>query len=287
MTLRHTLEYAGLLSLSWLLRALPRRLALDAGAGLGQAGWWLGIRRAVVLTNLRQALPSVSEPERRRVAARAARNFGRTVTELIRFAGRDRRRVGELVAFEGIEELRGALAGGAGAIVVTGHLGAWALYVAALSAAGVPSALLIGRQHNERVDAFIRAIPGDAVTLIPTGPGSTRGCLESLRAGRAVVMVADQHVVRGEVAPFLGRPAATLSLPGAFAARRGVPLMVMAGHRVERGRHVVRLARVDYAPSPDEAELRREITAACNAALGEAILAHPDQYFWYHRRWRD
>ncbi len=39
------------------------------------------------------------------------------------------------------------------------------------------------------------------------------------------------------------------------------------------------------AAAGDEDARRSAITAAFNEALGNAIRACPEQYFWYHRRW--
>ncbi|NJL29966.1 MAG: hypothetical protein HC897_19765 [Thermoanaerobaculia bacterium] len=68
------------------------------------------------------ALPEASAAERRRIGAQAARNFGRTVCEFLRFSGDDRERVLELVMIEGLDTLRAALAEGRGAVLVTAHL---------------------------------------------------------------------------------------------------------------------------------------------------------------------
>jgi Kdo2-lipid IVA lauroyltransferase/acyltransferase len=284
MSARHALEYAALVALASAARVLPRRTALALGAGIGELGWLLRVRRGLVLANLAQARPGESPGERRRIAARAARNFGRTVVEFVRFPGRDRRRLGELVSLTGLEAVRAALDRGQGALVITAHLGSWALYVTALAGAGVPSALLVGRQHNEKVDRFILGIPGEAVRFISKGPTAPRVVLHSLRDNLAVVMVADQDAGdQGVLAPFLGRVASTLPLPGAIAARHATPLFVMTGHRVDSGRHDVRLAPLPV-PHGASADL---VTAAFNEALGVAIAAHPEHYFWYHRRWRD
>jgi len=287
MKARYHLEYGSVVVLAALLRALPRAVALEFGAALGQLGWWLRIRRRLVLYNLAQAFPDSTPRERRRIASRSARNFGRTVAEFVRFAGSDRDRVGELVRLEGVDALRDALAGG-GAIVVTAHVGAWALYVTALAAAGVPSALLVGRQHNPKVQRFILGIPGDAVHFVPKSKGAPRDIMRCLRDGRAVVMVADHNAGRrGDFAPFLGKVASTLPLPGAIAARHRTPIFLMSGRRVSPGGHRVEITRLALPHGDDEERLRHEITVACNDALGKAILACPEQYFWYHRRWRD
>ena len=286
---RYLLEYAGVLGLSALLRALPRPSALEVGAAIGHVGWWLRIRRPVVLANLAQALPDLDARSRRRIGALAARNFGRTVAEFVRFAGADRSRVAELVALSGTEALRASLALGGGAIVVTAHLGAWALYVTALAAAGIPSALLVGRQHNPLVQGYILGIPGDAVRFVAKSKGAPREILHCLRERRAIVMVADHRAGRsGVLAPFLGRVASTLPLPGTIEARYGTPIFVMAGHRTPDERHLVAISPL---PTPsgrgDESARRIAITEACNEALGAAIRACPEQYFWYHRRWHN
>ncbi len=287
--LRHSIEYGALVGTSLVLRILPRRLALFAGAGIGWLGWTLRIRRGLVLENIEQALPDVSQRERVRLAARAARNFGRTVTEFLRFGGRDRARTTELVSIDGLGELKASLGEGGGAIVVTGHLGAWALYVAALGMTDVPTALLVGRQRNPKVDALILSLPGDHVTFVSHGRQAPRDLLKNLAAGMAIVMVADQHGgPRGVVAPFFGRETSTLSLPAALVARQRLPLFVMAGHREAGGRHALTLRRlrVPAGDGLDDEARRRQITTLCNRAIGQAVLDHPDQYFWYHRRYR-
>jgi KDO2-lipid IV(A) lauroyltransferase len=286
--LRHHVEYLSLAGLATVMRALPRPIALELGAAVGELGWLLRLRRATVLANLRTALPELAEARRRAVAARSSRNFGRTTTEFVRFAGRDRRRLGDIVTLNGQEALRAALAPDRGAVVVTAHLGSWALYVTALAAAGIPCALLVGRQHNPMVDDFILAIPGDAVHFISKGATAPRETIRCLRKGWAVIIVADQDAgPHGDMVPLLGRTASTLALPGAVVARHGWPLFIMAGHRVTRGTHHVDISPIELPGAEADHAHRVVISARINDALGQAILEHPDQYFWHHRRWRE
>ena len=57
MRLQHHLEYAGMRGVAGVLRALPRPLAVEVGAGIGTLGWLLRVRRPLVLANLHQAFP--------------------------------------------------------------------------------------------------------------------------------------------------------------------------------------------------------------------------------------
>jgi len=288
MSNSHAAQYYALIGLARIMRILPRPVALFLGACLGQLAWATRFKRSLALSNIRQAIPNGSDEQLRKIGARSARNFTRTITEFVRFDGRDRQNLDYLVSVEGADILEKALRDGKGCLLITAHLGAWALYFSALSTRGIPISLLVGKQHNERVDTFIHGISGTEVTLIPKGRAAVKKILKSLAEGRCIVMVADQHAgPNGIMSPFLGRAAPTLSLPAAFAARNQIPVFTMAGHRVENGRHQVTILPLIIEPNPDKETFKQDLTDAFNQAIGEAVLEHPEQYFWYHRRWRD
>lgn len=285
--LRHLVEICTLQMLALSVRLLPRRLALSVGAILGRLAWVLRIRRKVVLANLDQAMSEATSSQRCAVGREAAENFSRTFVEYLRLSGHDRSRVGELVTIDGLETLLSAMKTGDGALVVTAHLGSWAMYVAALAAAGVPSALLVGQQNNPHVDRLILGIPGDRVRFISKGSQAPRRILECLRDGCAVIMAAD-HYVSSEAlwAPFLGREASTLPLPGALIAKRRRPFFLMSGARNADGSHDVLLREIPVPQDLEGDELRLEVARRMNSELGREILAHPEQYWWYHKRWK-
>lgn len=282
--LRYRVEYLALSCYSAVICAMPRSWALRAGEWIGELAWRLRLRRKVVLDNLTAALPGRSRHELCEIGRASSRNFGRATTEFARVAGGDRSVVHHYVEVEGLEQLKAALESGNGALIVTGHIGSWALYFSALALFDVPTALLVGRQSNPMVDRFIHDIPGDAFQLIGKGPLAPRHILRSLKDGRAVIFVADQYSRVGTFLPFLGRPARTLTLPGAILARDPTrALFIMAGQHIGGGRHRVRLLR---QPPFDPCCSPEQISKHCNERLGEVIAATPDQYFWHHRRWK-
>lgn len=287
MRLSHHIQYCFLLAFAKLLCALPRPLALSLGAQIGKLGWALRARRQLALANIARARPEASPAELRRIGARSARNFGRTIAEFIRYGIKDRDLVTELVDIDGLDKLETGLSKGKGAILLTGHLGAWAIYFAAIALRGIPLALLVGKQHNAKVDTFIHKIPGDRVEFIPKGRTAIKTILGKLNDNRAVVMVADQHAGKtGIMSPFLGAETPTLALPGSFAVKYEAPVFTMAGHRLPDGRHSIVIDELKTRPVSTPDEMKIEIVRAYNEWMGDQIKRHADQYFWYHRRWR-
>lgn len=284
---RHALELAALRIISAALHALPRLAALGFGALIGRLAWIVRVRRGLILGNLAVAFPELDQDERKRLGRASAENFGRTVAEFLRFPGGDRNRVGEIVEFRGVEALLRLRDEGQSAALVTGHLGAWALYVAALAEAGLQPALLVGKQTNPGVDRLILELPGDAVTFISKGRSAPRHMLQAIRAGRLMVMVADHYSSDQKMRiDFLGRPAYTLPLPGALVEKHGLSLFRMTGRRVDRGRHVVDIVPIPLESRDDREAMRVHVAVRMNEALGEAIRSCPEQYFWFHDRWK-
>lgn len=288
MRLSHSIQYIALVSFARFICIIPRRWALGLGSAIGAFGWALGIRKDLVLSNIANARPDATPSELEKIGRQAARNFGRTITEFIRYGIKDRDDVPALVNIDGIEELQAALAKGKGAIVLTGHLGSWAIYFAAIAMTGTPLSLLVGKQHNQKIDEFILKIPGDRVEFISKGRTAIKLILAKLNENRAVVMVADQHAGKGGlVVPFLGKNASTLPLPGSFAIKYQAPVFVMTGHREEGGGHKVSISPLEVTPKNTPDEQKIEVVRAYNEQIGKIIAERPEQYFWYHRRWRE
>jgi KDO2-lipid IV(A) lauroyltransferase len=112
-----------------------------------------------------------------------------------------------------------------------------------------------------------------------------REFVRALRRGESVGMLPDQapSVGDGVWAPFFGRMAYTMTLPGKLATQTGVPIILTAGERLPGGRgwriHYVRVPE----PLPADAA---EQAALLNAAMETLIRRCPDQYLWSYNRYK-
>ena len=113
-----------------------------------------------------------------------------------------------------------------------------------------------------------------------------------LARGRSVALVADQDAHgSGLQVTFLGRPASTFRGPARLALATGAPLVFGAAVREGGGLSCDRragAARGDRGGrgGPEASRAERRLTEAWVACLDREVRGHPEQYFWFHRRWK-
>lgn len=282
-------EYLGARAIVGLARALPPGAAQRLGARLGTAAYRSGARRDIVRAQIDAAFAGRDAGWVERHAAACYRHFGREAFVVARLA-RDADALPHLVDTDAAaERWIERMVAGEGIVVVTGHLGNWELAGAYLAQRGVPLSAVVKRQRNTRFDTWIagtrRRLGMESVYM-----DDARVLPALLARGRTVVLVADQDArSRGLPVTFLGRPASTFRGPARLALRTGAPLvfasLVRQGDRYRMTAEAVRdRADARAASSAGEAEL--EFTRRWVVALEGRVREAPEQYFWFHRRWK-
>lgn len=301
-TLRHRAEFLGLRAAKSLASAVSRRAAERAGKAVGGTLHAAGLRRDAAERQVAAAFPDRDEDWVRATVRACYRHFGREAAVLARLDPSRPERVRESVSRVGGTEAlarvcRRAASSGTGAVVVAGHLGNWELGLAALGATGVPVAVVVKRQANPLTDAWARR-RRDGLAASPVYmERAPRRVPEALEGGRAVVLAADQDAVeRGVFVPFLGRPASTHRGPAAFSLAHAARLVFAATVREGDGYRML-VREVDRSGLPGAAaygalsrtgrsDAARELTRRWVAVLETEIRRRPQQYLWFHRRWK-
>ena len=253
----------------------------------------LPIRRRVALANLARAFPGRNAAWRRKVAQSSAAHFVRVMLfEFFALGGKKPAVLGSMLA--GIDGLENYERGGGDAralICVTGHLGNWELAAAYFSRIrGRKIAALAKPMHNPLVERLVsRVRRACGWEVISTHEDPLRPILRAVREGRLIVFLADQDARRdGIFVPFFSHPASTARGPAFLACRLGLPIVVgIACRSPEGGRYRLRFHPpiVPDRSAEREAEIER-LSRAHVAILEEAIRENPEQYFWFHRRWK-
>ncbi len=287
MHLKHRIEYALVRGGLALGNLFPWSWISAQGALLGRLAHALGIRRRVVMENLRLAFgDEKSDAELRRIAADCYAQFGRSYAETFALPAFPRRRVLARVDYEGLEQLAAARAAGRGVLFIASHFGNWELLALATQALGLRVHLMVGDLANPAVDAAMNDLRRSLGFSIEHRGMGLRAVMKALRAGDVVGVQGDQEARwHGILVPFFGRE--SLTHPGAayLSLRTGAPLVPAYLRRQGRRFRVIYEAPLWPAGAADDVNVER-LTAAHTAGLEAMIRRHPEHWFWLHRRWK-
>jgi KDO2-lipid IV(A) lauroyltransferase len=270
---------------------IPWRIGVAVGAGLGSLSWrFLSSSRRLALENLAAAFPDWTEDQRASVGRSAMVNLGRAAMEMLMLFRRRRTRIEEWCAIEDEMRLREALSGGRGVVFVTGHTGNWELLAALVARRGYPATVVATPVYDPRLDdLLVAARAAQGVETISRGSSSAaRQLLSALRRNSFLGMLIDQDTdVDGAFVPFFGRPAYTPTGAAALALRTGAA--VVCGFLVREGaiRHrLIVQGPITLIRTGDHQRDVVENTALFTGLIERHIRAFPDQWVWFHRRWK-
>ena len=273
------------------LGTLPRPGARTIGSLIGSLAFRVFARlRSVGAANLKLAFPEATKRGRAKVLHSAFRHLGRHLAEFCLMRGYSRSDLIGVVEYEGIEHYLSARDAGKGVMVLTGHLGAWELSSFFHSLMGYPMGLVIRRLDNPLVDTLvneIRCLHGNKV--LPKDDFA-RGLISAMRSGETVGILMDTNMTppQGVFVPFFGVEACTASGMARIAIKTGAA--VLPGFLVwdaARAKYLLQFGeRIPLVKTGDHAQDVVANTALFTKAIEAAIVRHPDQWLWMHRRWK-
>lgn len=269
---------------AWAIRQPPEK-AYARGEALGRLLYRLSRKhRRIALANLALAFPEMAEAERRSLAVRVFEHFGQTAVDFMRCSIRTDEEVLATTRCEGLEHVDRALEQGKGAMLITGHLGNWERAAHFMTAKGYKLSV-IARDANQSDlnDLVLQLRQAAGVEVIARG-NAARPVLTKMRRNELVAILPDQNSWEAFV-PFFGKPAGTALGPAVLHRRTGAPLVPLACYVEGPGRlHMV--FKEPIAPLEGYDDEDCAIMAAINLALEDFIRVHPEQYLWFHDRWK-
>lgn len=178
-----------------------------------------------------------------------------------------------------------ARASGRGILYLTPHLGSFEM-AARYGAQHTPLTVMFRPPRK----LFLRPILGimrnaSGVTAIPADLKGVRHFVKALKRNEAVGMLPDQVPRQGEGiwAPFFGREAFTVTLPGKLAKMTNAIVVVAACERLPNGQGW----RIHSRRAPDELPATpREQAMLFNDMMQDLIEQFPTQYLWGYYRYK-
>lgn len=287
------LEYAIFRVAFAVFATIPLTVALRVGAWLGDVFYLLDVRdRRIALFNLGLALPEKTVAEHRRILRVSCRNLGRLAAEFCHLPQLNVEKLSELVTFadRGAWERAIARAADHGTVILTGHFGNWELLAYAHGLLGHPVTLVHRAMRNKIFDQTINEVRVAAGTRTIRKKAAAKEALRTLKQHGLLAIPADQNQVfsYGVFVDFFGVPACTTPGPARLAMLTGAPIypafLVREG---ETGRHRIEVfPEVEMVSTGDrEADIVTN-TQRCTAVIEDMIRRYPEQWIWFHKRWK-
>jgi KDO2-lipid IV(A) lauroyltransferase len=104
-----------------------------------------------------------------------------------------------------------------------------------------------------------------------------------LKEGKMLGLVSDQDAKsRGVFISFLNQPASTPKGAARFHLKSKAPMVFVTCVEQFPNKYEINFQKVLSSPN----DTVKDITQRYSTMLEEIIKQHPEQYFWWHRRWK-
>jgi KDO2-lipid IV(A) lauroyltransferase len=284
---RGRILYAILAAIGVLIRRLPLSAARGVGVAFGQLGWLVVRRdRRRAFASLAVAFPDKSRREHRRIARGMFHHLGMSVMEILWLPNVNESNMHRTTTVTGIDRIAKLIRNGHGVVVFTAHCGnwEWLAYGAGLTC---PNVTVLQRERNEAdigrliVDTRSRA---HVHTIDRGSVGAGREMIQALRHGGLLAFLIDQSLQTESVkVPFFGLPAPTPIGPAKLAVRTESYVASAFVHRENGHQYLTFSEPVPTTRNDDPVALTQRMTEAIEAQ----IRRHPEQWVWFHERWRE
>ena len=273
------------------LQSLPQLGAAITGKYAGRLLYTLNRHhRDIALKNLLNAYPGkLTRDEALKIVRGVYEHYGVMIAHVCHKNRLIRKDTwSKYVRFENIEVLEKLYRENKGVILVGGHLGNWELALFTLVWNDYPISPIIFRQLNPFVDKMIERnrYPATKFIYIDNAIGP---CVKTLLRGEIIAYMADFTGRRkGLQIKFFGQTASTIRAPATIAMKSMSPILPYYSYREGLGlKYVVGFEEPIYPSSGgNTAAAVHEMTQQYTESLEKIIRRHPEQWVWFHRRWK-
>jgi KDO2-lipid IV(A) lauroyltransferase len=282
------LQYLAVRFLALLATALPVEVSHKIACGFGTLSYWiLGKRRKVALKNIATALgDSLPEQRKKGIARSAFQSAALSMMELFTVEKIKKEAATRFKLF-GNEFLEEAFLKEHGVVLVISHLGSWEYLSFLPYFTKRPWSVVVKNIKNPYLDKAIDAMRR-VMTVNPISKDSSvRTIFQELKAGHGIAILVDQWAGNdGLWIDFFGIKTSTTSIPARLSEKTGCALVSAYCLRKAPGHYEIHIEK-PMLHDTTQPGWENKVTKDLNQVLERQILAHPEQWLWGHRRWKN
>ena len=285
------LYLAGFYTLKFLIFILPSSLQNMLAKFLAFAFMKLKKKRFhVVMTNLNLAFSETkTKEEKLEIAKKCYYNFAKYLgINFILNQNTTKQKILKQVVFKNEHFLLDAMKSGRPIIVTTAHFGQWEIFPLAVAAHFGPSSVLGRKLDSSVMDKILRANRAQFDVELIDKNGGAKDILKALKARRIVGILVDQNTAPkdGIKVQFFGKD--VLHTPAASVLAQKTNALIINAFIYQKGENLNEICfeePIDISTFDKEDAVQKATQMQCSACE-EMVRARPEEYFWFHQRFK-
>lgn len=247
--------------------------------------------REIVKTNLRTAIPGVSEKEISLLAKEVVINFGKYLVDFFSLIKNQKNYLKNIVQFIGLENLNEALRSGKGCIIIAGHFGNWEVGACALANLGYKINVITLTHADPRINnLFIERRRKEGVNVIPIGTAKT-ACQKALCRGEIVAILGDRsYGDRGIEVDFFGKTAIFPRGAALLSLKNGSPIVILFVYKEDTRKNIYKFVFEKPFLATRKGCLNnqlKDITQRFINRFEYYIQKYPSQWYMFNKVWKE
>ena len=281
MKLSHKITYQFLKAFSFCLRISPQcTRSILSNIFYIILYFLIPIRKKQVFDNLKLAFPNKLLPWYLTTAKDSYKFF---ISNFIQFLAFPKSFLKSTINVKGQNLLNNTLKDRKGIIFVSGHFGAWEILAAWLGYNQYPISAVATKQGNRGADKFFLELRSQFGMKHIYRKVSIDNMYEILEQKEILGLVSDQDAkTRGVFVKFFNQQTSTPKGAARFHLKSGAPIIFTVCYQNKPNDYTIEFHPITIAPNTT-VEL---ITQSYTSILEKYIRQYPEQYFWFHRRWK-
>jgi len=285
------LYLAGFYTLKFLIFIMPSSLQNMLAKFLAFAFMKLKKKRFhVVMTNLNLAFGETkTKEEKLEIAKKCYYNFAKYLgINFILNQNTTKQKILKQVVFKNEHFLLDAMKSGRPIIVTTAHFGQWEIFGLAVAAHFGPSSVLGRKLDSSVMDKILRANRSQFDVELIDKDGGAKDILKALKARRIVGILVDQNTApkEGIKVQFFGKD--VLHTPAASVLAQKTNALIINAFIYQKGENLNEICfeePIDISMFDKEDAVQKVTQMQCSACE-EMVRARPEEYFWFHQRFK-
>lgn len=285
------LYLAGFYTLKFLIFIMPSSLQNMLAKFLAFAFMKLKKKRFhVVMTNLNLAFGETkTKEEKLEIAKKCYYNFAKYLgINFILNQNTTKQKILKQVVFKNEHFLLDAMKSGRPIIVTTAHFGQWEIFGLAVAARFGPSSVLGRKLDSSVMDKILRANRAQFNVELIDKNGGAKDILKALKARRIVGILVDQNTAPkdGIKVQFFGKD--VLHTPAASVLAQKTNALIINAFIYQKGENLNEICfeqPIDISTFDKEDAIQKATQMQCSACE-EMVRARPEEYFWFHQRFK-